>query len=80
MNIIQMQDKLKDLSNKQLMYYIENPQISSGAMTGSSLGQGGANTLPGAMLAGHVPAYLVIGELGRREEMRKKTKHLLPKL
>ena len=72
MNIIQMQDKLKDLSNKQLMYYIENPQISSGAMTGSSLGQGGANTLPGAMLAGHVPAYLVIGELGRREEMRKK--------
>ena len=52
MNIIQMQDKLKDLSNKQLMYYIENPQISSGAMTGSSLGQGGANTLPGAMLAG----------------------------
>ena len=45
MNIIQMQDKLKDLSNKQLMYYIENPQISSGAMTGSSLGQGGANTL-----------------------------------
>jgi hypothetical protein len=72
MNIIQMQDKLKDLSNKQLMYYIENPQVSSGAMTGSSLGQGGANTLPGAMLAGHVPAYLVIGELGRREETRAK--------
>ena len=78
MNIIQMQDKLKDLSNKQLMYYIENPQISSGAMTGSSLGQGGANTLPGAMLAGHVPAYLVIGELGRREEMRAKFSQAAP--
>jgi hypothetical protein len=73
-----MQDKLKDLSNKQLMYYIENPQISSGAMTGSSLGQGGANTLPGAMLAGHVPAYLVIGELGRREKMRAKFSQAAP--
>jgi hypothetical protein len=36
MNIIQMQDRLKGLANKQVMYYIENPQVSSGAMTGSS--------------------------------------------
>jgi hypothetical protein len=43
-----------------MMYYIENPQVSSGAMTGSSLGQGGANTLPGAMVAGHVPSVFSI--------------------
>lgn len=47
MNIIQIQDRLKDVTDEALVGYVENP-------------------------TGDVPTYLALGELGRREEMRKK--------
>ncbi len=47
MNIIQIQDRLKGVTDQALVSYVENP-------------------------TGDVPTYLALGELGRREEMRKK--------
>jgi hypothetical protein len=47
MNIIQIQDRLKGVTDEALVGYVENP-------------------------TGDVPTYLALGELGRREEMRKK--------
>lgn len=60
MNIIQMQDRLKGLSNSQLVDYVEKPRN----MQGSGIGQGGTSH-------GYVPTYLVLGEMERRETMRK---------
>lgn len=46
MNIIQVQDRLKGVTDDALVRYIENP-------------------------TGDVPTYLALGEIGRREDMRK---------
>ncbi len=61
MNIIQMQDRLKDLSDNQLRTYVENPRN----MQGSGVGQGGTS-------GGYVPTYLVLGEMKRRKDSRSK--------
>ena len=61
MNIIQMQDRLKDLSDNQLRTYVENPRN----MQGSGIGQGGTS-------GGYVPTYLVLGEMKRRKDSRSK--------
>jgi len=61
MNIIQMQDRLKDLSDNQLRTYVENPRN----MQGSGIGQGGTS-------GGYVPTYLVLGEIKRRKDSRSK--------
>ena len=61
MNIIQMQDRLKDLSDNQLRTYVENPHN----MQGSGVGQGGTS-------GGYVPTYLVLGEMKRRKDSRSK--------
>ena len=46
MNIIQVQDRLKGVTDDALIGYVENP-------------------------TGQVPTYLALGEIGRREKMRK---------
>ena len=46
MNIIQVQDRLKGVTDDALIQYVENP-------------------------TGEVPTYLALGEIGRREDMRK---------
>ena len=46
MNIIQVQDRLKGVTDDALIQYVENP-------------------------TGQVPTYLALGEIGRRENMRK---------
>ena len=46
MNIIQVQDRLKGVTDDALIQYVENP-------------------------TGQVPTYLALGEIGRREKMRK---------
>ena len=46
MNIIQVQDRLKGVTDNALIQYVENP-------------------------TGEVPTYLALGEIGRREDMRK---------
>ena len=46
MNIIQVQDRLKGVTDDALIGYVENP-------------------------TGQVPTYLALGEIGRRENMRK---------
>jgi hypothetical protein len=61
MNIIQMQDRLKDLSDNQLRTYVENPRN----MQGSGVGQGGTS-------GGYVPTFLVLGEIKRRKDSRSK--------
>jgi hypothetical protein len=61
MNIIQMQDRLKDLSDNQLRTYVENPRN----MQGSGVGQGGTS-------GGYIPTYLVLGEMKRRKDSRSK--------
>ena len=61
MNIIQMQDRLKDLSDNQLRTYVENPRN----MQGSGIGQGGTS-------GGYIPTYLVLGEMKRRKDSRSK--------
>ena len=55
-----MQDRLKDLSNSQLVDYVEKPRN----MQGSGIGQGGTSY-------GYVPTFLVLGEMERREKMRE---------
>jgi len=61
MNIIQMQDRLKDLSDNQLRTYVESPRN----MQGSGVGQGGTS-------GGYIPTYLVLGEMKRRKDSRSK--------
>ena len=61
MNIIQMQDRLKDLSDNQLRDYVEKPRN----MQGSGIGQGGTSH-------GYVPTFLVLGEMKRRKDSRSK--------
>jgi hypothetical protein len=61
MNIIQMQDRLKDLSDNQLRTYVEGPRN----MQGSGVGQGGTS-------GGYIPTYLVLGEMKRRKDSRSK--------
>ena len=61
MNIIQMQDRLKDLSDNQLRTYVEKPRN----MQGSGIGQGGTSH-------GYVPTFLVLGEMKRRKDSRSK--------
>ena len=61
MNIIQMQDRLKDLSDNQLRTYVEKPRN----MQGSGIGQGGTS-------GGYVPTFLVLGEMKRRKDSRSK--------
>ena len=61
MNIIQMQDRLKDLSDNQLRTYVEKPRN----MQGSGVGQGGTS-------GGYVPTFLVLGEIKRRKDSRSK--------
>ena len=46
MNIIQVQNRLKGVTDEALVQYVENP-------------------------TGEVPTYLALGEIGRREDMRK---------
>lgn len=67
-NYVKTREQLKDLSDKQLENYVKNP--NSGVMTGNALGQGGANTIPGAVFSGDVPLVLVLGEIKRRKDTR----------
>ena len=51
MNIIQVQNRLKGVTDEALVQYINNP-------------------------TGDVPTYLALGEVGRREDVRKEYKRL----